>query len=354
MQHLSIGVEALVDRHLRTLCRPYTASQVKEAVARAVSHGFKCVNVDVMFALPGQTCREIEDTGRELVRLGVDQVAAYPLFLFPYTPMGRTESPAGTRHPAEPQEARDDAHSRGDLLPGRLREDFGVGVHEAGGAPVLLGDCAALPGSGASGGSYLRDVFYLNTFSVAEYVKALEDGRMGVALSVDLTEAMQRAGWLYWRIYETRFRRADYLERFGEELDGAYGRYSETHEPARSSAGRRRAHRVVGSWGLLASRVRGPAVDRLRQQALGCVTARRLAGPSRLGVNPAHAAAYCRRVRQNPGLCSTIAPGWLRLVMPAACFLNRGVAVRSSGGTTPSLCFSAMSCSSDSSWILRW
>ena len=55
VQHMSIGVESLVDRQLQTLCRPYTVSQVTEAVGRAVSHGFTCVNVDVMFALPGQT-----------------------------------------------------------------------------------------------------------------------------------------------------------------------------------------------------------------------------------------------------------------------------------------------------------
>ena len=60
VQHLSLGVEALFDRHLKFLCRPYTADGVKEAVRRAVSAGFKCVNVDVMFALPGQTYEEIE------------------------------------------------------------------------------------------------------------------------------------------------------------------------------------------------------------------------------------------------------------------------------------------------------
>ena len=78
-------------------------------------------------------------------------------------------------------------------------------------------------GLGASGGSYLRDVFYLNTFGVAEYIKALEEGRMAISLSIDLSERMQRAGWLYWRIYETRFRKADYRERFGEKLDVDYG-----------------------------------------------------------------------------------------------------------------------------------
>ena len=85
---LSIGVESLVDRHLKTLCRPYTAEAAKESVRRAVAAGFSCVNVDVMFGLPGQTCDEVAETGRELVKLGIDQVAAYPIFLFPYTRMG--------------------------------------------------------------------------------------------------------------------------------------------------------------------------------------------------------------------------------------------------------------------------
>ena len=228
VQHLSIGVEALADRHLRTLRRPYTASEVKEAVARAVSRGFKCVNVDVMFALPGQTCREIEDTGHELVRLGVDQVAAYPLFLFPYTPMGRTSGARGNviRQSLKRREMMS-------LLEGIFSqagyERTSVWAFTKRAAPRYCSVTVPLYlGLGASGGSYLRDVFYLNTFSVAEYVKALDAGRMGVALSIDLTEAMQRAGWLYWRIYETRLRRADYLERFGEELDGAYGRYLRT------------------------------------------------------------------------------------------------------------------------------
>jgi oxygen-independent coproporphyrinogen-3 oxidase len=36
---------------------------------------------------------------------------------------------------------------------------------------------------------------------------------------------MQMAGWLYWRIYETRFKRSDFHKRFGRELDTVYGRY---------------------------------------------------------------------------------------------------------------------------------
>ena len=225
VQHLSLGVEALFDRHLKFLGRPYTADGVKEAVRRAVAAGFKCVNVDVMFALPGQTHGEIEVTGRELVKLGVDQVAAYPLFRFPYTPLGK----AGlTRNHVIFQSLK-----RRRML--RILENI---FYQAGyertsawaftrrGVPRYCSVTVPLYlGLGASGGSYLKDVFYLNTFGVAEYINAIEHRGRAVALSLDLTERMQRAGWLYWRIYETRFAKADYRERFGEDIDRAYGRY---------------------------------------------------------------------------------------------------------------------------------
>jgi len=225
VRHLSIGVESLVDRHLRTLCRPYTANQVKEAVGRAVAHGFTCVNVDVMFALPGQTCREVADTGQQLVKLGVDQVAAYPLFLFPYTPMGRTSGPRG-HVIAQSLRRRRMMRILERIFYEAGYERTSVWAFTKRGVPRYCSVTVPLYlGLGASGGSYLRDVFYLNTFGVAEYIEALDDGRLAIALSVGLTERMQRAGWLYWRIYETRFRKAAYRERFGEDLDRAYGGY---------------------------------------------------------------------------------------------------------------------------------
>jgi oxygen-independent coproporphyrinogen-3 oxidase len=183
------------------------------------------VNVDVMFGLPGQTCHEIEQTGRALVEMGVDQIAAYPLFRFPYTPLGRT--------------GRIDNHSLFRILKRRRMLGILEGIFYAAGyerTSVWAFTRRGVPrycsvtvplylGLGASGGSYLRDVFYLNTFGVAEYLEALERGEMAIALSVDLSPRMQRAGWLYWRIYETRFSKEDYRRRFGEDLDRAYGKY---------------------------------------------------------------------------------------------------------------------------------
>ena len=36
---------------------------------------------------------------------------------------------------------------------------------------------------------------------------------------------MRMAGWLYWRIYETRFRKSDFQTSFGRDFDTVYGKY---------------------------------------------------------------------------------------------------------------------------------
>jgi coproporphyrinogen III oxidase-like Fe-S oxidoreductase len=224
VRYLSIGVEALQDRHLRTLKRPYNVSEVISAVNRAVNKGFECVNADMIFALPGQTCAEVEEAGRTLVAMNLDQIAAYPLFIFPYTQMGKKEKTNKYKSAG--------ILKRRKMLGILERVFYGAGFERTSswaftrkGIPKYCSVTVPLYiGLGASGGSYLKDIFYLNTFSVGEYIKALNSGRSPIALSLDLSERMQMAGWLYWRIYETRFTKACFNQRFGKDFDATYGK----------------------------------------------------------------------------------------------------------------------------------
>ena len=225
VKNLSIGVESLQDRHLNTLRRPYTTEEVIRTVNRAVNKNFQCVNVDFIFALPNQTYAEIEQAGQTLVGMGVDQVAAYPLFKFPYTKMGSNS--------VENIFSLSTILKRRKML-GILENIFydtgfertSVWAFTKKGIPKYCSVTVPLYiGLGASGGTYLKDVFYLNTFNVAEYIKALENGGMAIALSLDLSENMQMAGWLYWRIYETRFKKMDFKKRFEKDFDNVYGKY---------------------------------------------------------------------------------------------------------------------------------
>lgn len=225
VRHLSTGVESLRDRDLRFLGRPYSAATARDAVERAVGAGFDCVNVDIIFALPRQTCRELRETAEALVELGVDQVATYPLFRFPYTALGSGGRPMRGGARAVLRRRR--------LLRALERVFYGAGFERTSvwgftraGIPRYCSVTVPLYlGLGASGGSYLRDAFFLNTFRVADYIRSIEERGSAIALTLDLTTRMQMAGWLYWRIYETRFAKGEFRERFDREFDEVYGRY---------------------------------------------------------------------------------------------------------------------------------
>jgi coproporphyrinogen III oxidase-like Fe-S oxidoreductase len=225
VENLSVGVEGLQDKYLRFLNRPYNSKEVKAVIERAVNKGFKCFNVDFIFALPGQSYSELEQAARELVETNIDQVAAYPLFYFPYTKMGES---AGQSNYSMPNilKRRKMLNILEDIFYERNYERTSVWAFTK--EKIQKYCSVTVPlyvGLGASGGSYLRDIFYLNTFNVAEYIKRLEDKRMPIALSMDLSQSMQMAWWFYWRVYETRFMRSDFRKRFNKDFNEIYGGY---------------------------------------------------------------------------------------------------------------------------------
>jgi coproporphyrinogen III oxidase-like Fe-S oxidoreductase len=225
VKYLSTGIEALQEHHLRALGRNYTPQDARGALRRAADRGFRCLNADLIFALPNQTHAELRQSARELVELGVDQVAAYPLFDFAYTRWPELKRKHGYRGYS--------LWSKRRMLE-VLEEVFytagyrrtSVWAFTRNGAPKYCSVTVPLYlGIGASAGSYLRDIFYLNTFNVKEYIHSLEGGHLPTALSLPLTRRMQMAGWLYWRIYETRFTKSAFLRRFGERIEPVYGKY---------------------------------------------------------------------------------------------------------------------------------
>ena len=225
VEHLSIGIEALQDRHLRALCRPYTAAAARAAIERAVGKGFKCVNVDLIFALPDQTHQELKQAAQALVELGVDQIAAYPLFSFSYTRWPQLARQKRYRSYNLWQKRRMLRVLEQTLYPAGY-ERTSVWAFTRASSPRYCSVTVPLYlGLGASAGSYLRDIFYLNTFNIRAYIRALADGRMPIALWLELSKRMQMAGWLYWRIYETRFKKSDFEVRFHEGFEAIYGHY---------------------------------------------------------------------------------------------------------------------------------
>jgi len=227
VKYLSIGIEALQDKYLKMLERPYNTEDVKKIVERAAGKNFECLNIDYIFDLPGQTVVEVEQASYDMVKLGINQAATYPLFSFPYTRFGR-EITAKRNTVVTMFRRRKFLKVIEDIFYSSGFERSSVWAFTQKGTDKYCSvTVPSYIGLGASGSSYLKDMFYVNTFKVAEYIKATENGSSPIALSIDLSEKAQMAGWLYWRIYETKFRKSDFQQRFDRSFDKKYGSYME-------------------------------------------------------------------------------------------------------------------------------
>ncbi len=84
VNRISIGAQSFDDRMLAALGRIHGADEARRAVAAAL-HSFDNVNLDLMYALPGQSLAMARADAEEAVRLGVPHVSAYQLTIEPNT-----------------------------------------------------------------------------------------------------------------------------------------------------------------------------------------------------------------------------------------------------------------------------
>jgi oxygen-independent coproporphyrinogen-3 oxidase len=85
VNRLSFGVQSFDDGCLRRLGRIHSSGDAERAVKAAQDAGFDNLNLDLMYALPGQTQAMAEEDVRRAVALGPAHVSHYQLTLEPNT-----------------------------------------------------------------------------------------------------------------------------------------------------------------------------------------------------------------------------------------------------------------------------
>ena len=213
---VSLGVQSFHPESLALLGRGYEPPVAEHALTLLAESGFASLNVDLMFALPGQT---VDDVTADLVRaaqLGADQLTTYPLFTFPYTSVGEHLRLAAVRMPnLRVRRAHYRAISAWCAEHGFER--VSVWGFKRGAVPRYSSVTRdAYIGIGPGAGSHLPDGFLLNTFDLDSWIHATCEGRTALALRMPFAGEMSGWWWLYWRLYDTRIPLDD--------LDAALGR----------------------------------------------------------------------------------------------------------------------------------
>ena len=215
---LSIGVQSFDNRYLRLLGRPYSARVLAPAITSALSAGFDSVNLDLMFALPGQTVNEALADLDTALNLGAEQVTFYPLFTFPYSGVGRLLTLKHVKFPNLQTRRRMYKAIHNEALSHDFNRVSVWGFKKVGATLFSSVTRDHYIGIGAGAGTHLPNLFYFNTFSVPAYTLGCSPGALPVSLQMHMTEAMERFFWLYWQLYETCISKREFLQRFGDDI----------------------------------------------------------------------------------------------------------------------------------------
>ena len=201
---VSLGVQSFQTGTLRTIGRSYPPAAAERALALLANGGFSSVNVDLMFALPGQTVDDLIADLDRAARLGADQMTTYPLFTFPYTSVGRYLRLKSVRMP-DLRVRRAQYRTICEWSAAHGFDRVSVWGFKRGTVPRYSSVTrAGYIGLGPGAGSHLPDGFVINTFDLDAWSRSVRESGRAVALRMPFSPRLAAWWWLYWRLYDTR------------------------------------------------------------------------------------------------------------------------------------------------------
>lgn len=230
---LSIGFQALDDRHLVLLGRTHTAEAALGAFSQARKAGFENIGVDLMFAIPGQTLSDWERTLSKVAALKPEHISLYGLTIEEGTPFHGIYGKAKEGLPTEEDEARMYLMARDMLTAAGYRHyevsNFALPGYESrhnsrywkGADYIGLGPSAHSYISGPGWGRR-----WWNIIGPYEYMERVERGESPKEGEEELgrTDAMMEAVMLGLRMVDEGLKGGPFRERFGvSPVEGVAG-----------------------------------------------------------------------------------------------------------------------------------
>ena len=211
---ISIGIQSFSDEYLKILGRGNLNYRLIFEALRSVP--FETVSMDFIFALPGQTFESVKRDIDMAFANGANHIAIYPFIDFTYT-RRKFEKMSELRKRRLLAEITEYCNRQG-----YVRDSIwtfaqpGVKKYSSMTRENFLG-------FGCSATTLLSDQFKINTFSIPDYIKRVEDGLLPTALTLKFTTRQRMLYYLFWTAYTTHVDATDFHRFFRKRLEHCYG-----------------------------------------------------------------------------------------------------------------------------------
>ena len=211
---LSIGIQSFQGKFQSLLGRKPVDPSVLSDALKTVP--FETVSMDFIFALPGQTFDDLKTDLDTAFASGANHIAIYPFIDFTFT-----ESPVKALPKREKRQLLDKITNYC-LQIGCVRNSIWTFAKNASTQYSSMTRDNFL-GFGCSAATLLREQFKLNTFSVPEYCKRVNNGQLPTSLTLRFSLRQRMVYFLFWTAYSTEVSAAGFERFFGIPLKKMYG-----------------------------------------------------------------------------------------------------------------------------------
>ncbi|MDE6748465.1 MAG: radical SAM protein [Lachnospiraceae bacterium] len=211
---ISIGIQSFRKKFQNILGRTgIDVSALKSALSEVP---FETVSMDFIFALPTQTYEDLKADIEAAFQNGANHVAIYPFIDFTFTSSTVTAMPKKEKH------ALLDAITAYCLDKGYTRSSIWTFSSDKQAKYSSMTRDNFL-GFGCSATTLLKDQFKINTFSVEEYCKRVDEGKLPTSLTIRFSLRQRMVYYLFWTAYSTKVNTKDFEKFFGVPLKKVYG-----------------------------------------------------------------------------------------------------------------------------------
>lgn len=210
---ISIGIQSFQQKELKTLGREFIDGDEKVTILK--NENFKVIDVDLIFGINGQSIEDLKKDFITAFENGATQVSTYPFIDFSYA--NNKNKPLGRK---EKKVLLNSLETLREELNLKRTSVWTFGKESVPKYSSITRD--AYIGFGPSAASLTKKYFKINTFSVEEYISAVNNDNNPKSLTMDFTERLRALYWCFWNAYTLEFNNDNFRKIFKKDIENIF------------------------------------------------------------------------------------------------------------------------------------